>query len=154
MLKVIDFQIGMIEVPDEISLTIGISNCPFRCPGCHTPLMQEDVGVILKDVLDKKIIENIDGITCVCFLGGDIDLEEVAYLSKKIKENYHLKTAIYLGAETINKKYYKYFDFIKLGQYKIKLGGLDSINTNQRFYEVKNDKLIDITYRFQKNYKE
>ena len=35
------------EIPDEITLELGISNCPFRCEGCHSPFLQKDVGIEL-----------------------------------------------------------------------------------------------------------
>ena len=55
----------------------------------------------------------------------------------------------------------EYFDYIKTGPYKKELGGLDSITTNQRFYQVKkklaymSDEVMyryleDITWKFQK----
>ncbi len=150
MLKVIDIQIGMIEVPDEISLTVGLSGCPFRCPGCHTPIMQSNQGDLIDKVLWTAIEDNLGGITCVCFLGGDNSLHEVYQLALKIKKDYELKTAIYLGASSLAENYFHAFDFIKLGPYIEKLGGLDSPKTNQRFYQVKNQSLIDITSVFQK----
>ena len=36
MLKYVDSQITFREIPDEITLCINISNCPFRCKGCHS----------------------------------------------------------------------------------------------------------------------
>lgn len=150
MLKVIDIQIGMIEVPDEISLTVGLSGCPFRCPGCHTPIMQSNQGDLIDKVLWTAIEDNLGGITCVCFLGGDNSLHEVYQLALKIKKDYELKTAIYLGTSSLTENYFHAFDFIKLGPYIEKLGGLDSPKTNQRFYQVKNQSLIDITSVFQK----
>ena len=53
----------------------------------------------------------------------------------------------------------EYFDYIKTGSYKKELGGLDSITTNQRFYEVvpkyafNSNKIMyryldDITFKF------
>ena len=37
MLKYLNCQVTFAEVPDEISLCINITNCPNRCPGCHSP---------------------------------------------------------------------------------------------------------------------
>ena len=35
-LKYVEYAVTMEEVPMEISLTISISNCRFRCHGCHS----------------------------------------------------------------------------------------------------------------------
>ena len=32
------------EIPDEISLSFAISNCPNNCEGCHSPWLREDCG--------------------------------------------------------------------------------------------------------------
>ena len=42
----------------------------------------------------------------------------------------------------------QHFNYIKVGPYIPKLGGLDSETTNQIMYKVKDDELNDITYRF------
>jgi len=34
----------MAEVPREISLTLSISNCAYRCHNCHSPYLQQDIG--------------------------------------------------------------------------------------------------------------
>ena len=38
------YAVTMEEVSTEISLTISISNCRFRCHGCHSAYLQQDVG--------------------------------------------------------------------------------------------------------------
>ena len=43
-LKYVEYAVTMEEVPTEISLTISISNCRFRCHGCHSAYLQQDVG--------------------------------------------------------------------------------------------------------------
>ena len=43
-LKYVECAVTMEEVPTEISLTISISNCRFRCHGCHSVYLQQDVG--------------------------------------------------------------------------------------------------------------
>jgi anaerobic ribonucleoside-triphosphate reductase activating protein len=80
-------------------------------------------------------------------MGGDGSPEEVVKLAKFIRQ-YSMKTAWYSG----NMKPYNdapnYFDYIKLGRYVKERGGLDSPNTNQRFYSVENGKMIDRTNTF------
>ena len=43
-LKYVGYAVTLEEVPTEISLTISISNCRFRCHGCHSAYLQQDVG--------------------------------------------------------------------------------------------------------------
>lgn len=46
-LKYVEYAVTLEEVPTEISLTISISNCRFRCHGCHSAYLQQDVGKLL-----------------------------------------------------------------------------------------------------------
>ena len=41
-LKYVEYAVTLEEVPTEISLTISISS--FRCHGCHSAYLQQDVG--------------------------------------------------------------------------------------------------------------
>lgn len=43
-LKYVEYAVTMEEVPMEISLTISISNCRFRCHGCHSAYLQQNIG--------------------------------------------------------------------------------------------------------------
>ena len=43
-LKYVECAVTMEEVPTEISLAIPISNCRFRCHGCHSAYLQQDIG--------------------------------------------------------------------------------------------------------------
>ena len=56
----------------------------------------------------------------------------------------------YVSETNINKDTWN-FDFVKVGPYVERLGGLDHETTNQRLYKVENGKeLVDITSRFWK----
>ena len=47
------------EIPDEITLAINITNCPCKCPGCHSKFLWDDNGTELTvEVLHKLIKEN------------------------------------------------------------------------------------------------
>ena len=134
-MKYTDTQIGFQEFPDEISLLINISNCPFHCPGCHSPELWEDIGIELTFDELNKIIQSNKGITCVGFMGGKP--EEVNLLAEYIKRNItYLKVGWYWGGEIFPKEINPMnFDYIKLGPYIEKLGGLNNPNTNQRMYK-------------------
>ena len=151
MLKSYNTLIGLQEIPDEVSLVINISNCPFRCKGCHAEMLRQDVGEPLTtEALHRLISPLSEDITCVSFMGGDIAPYEVNELAAYVREAFpHLKIAWYSGDETITVfTEYKNFDYLKFGPYKKKLGGLDSPTTNQRLYRVEGATLRDITHKF------
>jgi anaerobic ribonucleoside-triphosphate reductase activating protein len=152
-MKYVDTLISFSEIPDEITLCINISNCPNNCKGCHSPYLANDIGETLDTVKLHELIYSSRGISCVCFMGGDATPEEVDFLafSIRLRSNFpKLKTAWYSGKSEISDKIHLFnFDYIKIGPYIEELGGLDSKNTNQIMYKVEDEKLIDITYRFQ-----
>ncbi|SDF19009.1 anaerobic ribonucleoside-triphosphate reductase activating protein [Epilithonimonas hungarica] len=153
MLKFIDHNIVFQEVPNEISLAINISNCPLRCKSCHSPQLQEDIGIFLTEDIILNIIEKYDkAITCICFMGGDSEPSEIENLAVFVKSiDPNLKIAWYSGKQKLPKAFQlKYFNFIKLGPYKEKYGGLGSPDTNQSFYKIIDDELIDMTFLFRK----
>lgn len=152
MLKYVDTLVSFSEVPNEITLCINISNCPCHCKGCHSSYLAEDIGNVLNLQALTSLIDSNSGITCVCIMGGDADSSKVDDIAQDIKEYYpKLKVAWYSGKQELSKDInLEFFDFIKLGPYIEELGPLNSKTTNQRFYKVENNKLIDITYKFQK----
>ena len=157
MLKYLYYKEVFKEVPDEITLGISISGCTIRCKGCHSKELWQDEGTILGMTEFQWLINQHQGITCVCLFGGehDIDsLKELFIYAKRVK----LKTAWYCGLEEIPKgkrDIIKYLDYLKLGSYKAELGGLDSPTTNQRLLKITHFSdgdysTNDITYKFQK----
>lgn len=139
------------EIPDEITLELGISNCPFRCEGCHSPFLQKDIGTELTLEILKELIEDNNGISCILFSGGSPnEVEKVCYYVRTFYPN--IKTAWYTGIETIPTNLnLDYFDYIKVGAYKKDLGGLRNPNTNQKLYKKdKNGNWENITYKFWK----
>ena len=152
MLKYVDTLVSFSEVPDEITLCINITGCKIGCKNCHSPYLAEDIGNILNLQALTSLIDSNSGITCVCIMGGDANPSEVDDIAQDIKEYYpKLKVAWYSGKQELSKDInLEFFDFIKLGPYIEELGPLNSKTTNQRFYKIENNKLIDITYKFQK----
>lgn len=43
-LKYVECAVTLAEVTREICLTVSISNCAFRCSGCHSPYLQQNIG--------------------------------------------------------------------------------------------------------------
>lgn len=158
MLKYVDTKVTFAEVPDEISLCINISNCPNHCEGCHSPYLAEDIGTELtKDEIKKLYNANV-GITCICFMGGDSNPDEVEELSNFIRSTYTgIKTAWYSGKADFDTLRIAYaFDYVKMGKYIEALGPLNSKTTNQRMFKVickgnKEFTLRDITHKFNKD---
>lgn len=154
MLKYLNTGVVFQEIPDEVTFSINITRCPCRCPGCHSQYLWEDVGEPLTSAaLDELMREYGGDITCVCFMGGDAEPQEVSALAAYIHEAYpSLKTGWYSGRQRIPSDIDKsHFDFIKVGPYVEHLGALKSPTTNQRLYRRQADGTYeDITSRFWK----
>lgn len=155
MLKFTDTQVTFAEVPDEITLCINISNCPCHCKGCHSAYLAEDIGAPLSEIGLTLLIEANRGISCVAFMGGDANPEEINLYADFIKGMYpDIKVAWYSGRQELSKDIdLMNFNYIKLGPYDEDKGPLNKRTTNQRFYKVFHFstgrcELIDITHKF------
>lgn len=149
-MRVASFDIVFQEVPNEVSLALNISGCPNRCKGCHSPHLWEDTGEELtKTLLDGLLDRYGNGITCVCFMGGDQKPEYVADLADYVHSR-GFKTAWYSGRNYTIDDFTRAYDYVKVGPYIEALGGLKSPTTNQRFYKREGDKWLDKTYLFTK----
>lgn len=147
MVKYYNYALTFAEVPDEISLCINITNCPYRCTGCHSPFLQEDIGMNLNCDLQQLINKHKDQFTCVCFLGEGNDKKELQKLINYVK-NMGYKTCLYSGADDDILDNYENLDYYKKGSYQPNKGPLNNKNTNQHMYKKINNKWIDITYKF------
>ena len=154
MLKYVNTGIVFQEIPDEVTLAINISNCPCRCPGCHSKYLWGDIGNILDTAsLEKIIKEYCKEITCIAFMGGDSDPQAVSELSRFLhKEHPQFKVAWYSGRVRFPSHIDKNdFDYVKIGPYLKHLGCLKDSGTNQRLYKrISENNFDDITYRFWK----
>ena len=159
MLKYLNTQVTFSEVPDEITLCINITGCKVGCRGCHSPYLAEDIGEELNSHSLQELIKANEGITCICFMGGDSNPQDIDSLAQWLKIYFPYKVAWYSGRQTLPYDMdLEWFDYIKLGPYIEELGPLNSKTTNQKFYQVCNMasideepryELIDITYKFQ-----
>ena len=155
-MKYVETMVVFREVPDEVTLAINISNCPVKCPGCHSSYLAQDIG----EVLDKEslavLIKRNPGISCVSFMGGDAEPAMVGELAVEVKKlDPSLKTCWYSGRDIEHAKgNLDVLDFVKVGPYIDEFGPLDSPNTNQRFYKIEHGpegiELKDWTDRFRK----
>lgn len=152
MLKYVNSGIVFQEVPDEVTLSINISNCPCRCPGCHSSYLWQDIG----EQLDERAIDGFmqkygEDITCLCLMGGDSEPQEVERLAGYIRSEYpNIKTGWYSGRQQVPSTVDKQkFNYIKTGPYIERLGGLKERTTNQRLYkQLEDGSFEDITQRF------
>lgn len=143
-LKYNGYAIVMQEVPNEISLAINISGCPYKCKGCHSVYLWDYVGNYLIDEIDNLLNKYKNLISCVCFMGGDQNQDELLCCLYRAKER-NLKTCLYTGNDdisSIRKEVIKNLDYIKIGRYIEELGGLDCKTTNQRMFDLNNSKEI------------
>ena len=142
------------EVPDEVSLVFQIADCPFHCPGCHSPQLWEAEGTDLESCMDQEIEKYRDAITCVCFMGEGQDKEALERCANRVKNYWNLHTALYTGNNVVPVNFCRLFDYIKMGPYIKELGGLDNPNTNQKMFyiEWQDDWFLvnNITERFQR----
>lgn len=159
-MKYLDYAVTFSEFPDEISLCINISNCPFHCPGCHSPELWKDKGIELSQRKLEKLISENEGISLVGFMGGE---PSIVNMLAEVVHKKGLKVGWYWGGDNIPKEIdIKWFDYIKIGPYIQEKGGLDNPNTNQRFYakgstlhkmDANSEMLYDVTYKFWKHEK-
>ena len=157
MLKYVDTKVVFRELPGEITLAINLSGCPCHCEGCHSPYLADDIGAELTTETLDTLIKRNDGITAVCFMGGDGDPKAVYDLACHVKDAIpEIKVGWYSGRAKLPEWFYPIYkdkvvlDYIKLGAYIVNFGGLDSLTTNQRLYKILLDDMagydvIDIT---------
>lgn len=151
MLKVYNYDITFQEVPEETSLILNISNCPYHCPDCHSKFLWEDIGESINIVLEDLLNKYKTLITCVCFMGGNQE-PQCLIQSLTTVQKYNIKTCLYSGCDNLEELtiFFPYLDYLKYGSYKKDLGGLNCTTTNQHFLVKLDNQWQDCTYKFQK----
>lgn len=154
-LKYLGYSIVFQEVPNEVTLAINISGCPYKCVGCHSKYLWEYEGNYISDDINSLIDKYNGLITCVCFMGGDQNPSDLVHCLKVVKQH-KLKSCLYSGRDDMNflidSGIVDLCDYVKIGHYDKQFGGLNSRTTNQRFYSYDGNKFSDITYLFQKGH--
>ena len=144
MLKYHSTYIGFREIPDEISLCINITNCPNNCKGCHSPHLRQDIGTPLTYLELKRLIQENEGITCVCFMGEGKEPWEIERLIRSIRNEVNVKWALYSGSEVIDMFSISELNYLKLGPYKEECGPLDCPTTNQKLFKLSENSAEEI----------
>ena len=154
MLRYADYGIVFQEIPDEVTLAVNLSGCPNRCPGCHSPQLQRQIGEPLTEEALRALLARYGGsVTCVCLMGGDGDPQEVGRLAGFLHAEYPgLRTGWYSGRAALPDGFpIAALDYLKLGPYVAARGGLRSPATNQRLYRLEADGTRrDITARMRR----
>ena len=152
MLKYHTIDISCRVIPNEVSLVVNITGCTIKCPGCNERTLWKDKGIPLTLKELRAVLQNYHNvITCVCFMGGEHQPDEINTLARFVKHNFQgVRTAWYSGLETIPDEInYLNFNYLKTGPYQAFKGALGSPDTNQRVFEVSEDcALIDITNKY------
>lgn len=155
LIKYYTKRICFQEIPDEISYTYFITNCPNNCENCHSPHLRDDTGTLVAMSLASDLSKQKNICSCVLFMGGD-DENQIDSLSLNLCacKSLGFKTALYSGYDLDHAPpdLLYLLDYIKVGPYKEDLGGLNSKTTNQRLYKLTEGKIEeDLTHRFWRN---
>ncbi len=132
------------EVPDEISLAFYVCGCPLRCKFCHSAELwtEKNGDPLTSDLYDYLLGRYKAYVSCILFMGGEWHLHQLNDFLK-IAQEQKFKTALYTGLEAIPKELENNLDFVKLGPWMQKLGGLSSPATNQVFWDLKQKKILN-----------
>ena len=151
MLKIASYDVVFQDVPGEVTLSLNLSQCPNCCPGCHSPQLQEDIGFPLDDDMMNGLLERYGrDVTCVCFMGGDREPQEIMRLAGLVRKT-GLKTAWYSGRQELPECFDRgVLDYVKVGPYIESKGPLTNPDTNQRMYRIEEGRMTDITDKFKK----
>ena len=146
-LKYTGYAVTFQEVPNETSLILNISGCPYKCRGCHSQYLWEYTGEYISEEIEQILMQYKGLVTCVCFMGGDQNLAELKLLLIKCK-SLGFKTCVYSGSNDISifDNLLSLLDYLKIGEYIGELGGLNSKDTNQRFYQIKTNTEHQFTF--------
>ncbi len=149
-LYIYKYDIVFQEVPDHISLAFYVSGCPLRCPGCHSPELWKDKnGRLLTTDFYGSLLERYKGFAdCVLFLGGEWHSEDLVTLLDQARDG-GFETALYTGLEDVSENLKKSLTFLKTGDWREKLGGLSSSQTNQIFKDLRTNKILNHLFQQQ-----
>ena len=123
-----------------VSLAFLLSGCPLRCVGCHSAdSWKAGLGEALSvDYLRERLRRYAGLLTCVLFLGGEWQPENLLALLRVARDEFGLKTCLYTGLEwgEVPPMLLPELSFLKTGRWLPERGGLDNPNTNQRFTDL------------------
>ena len=130
------------EVPNEISLSFSIAGCPNNCKNCSWKNCDKKESLLDKDLYLSFLNKYKSLATCVLFLGGEWVKETLIDFLKTAKD-YGYKTCLYTGKNDVSNEIKEQLDYLKVGPYIEELGGLASEKTNQKFIDLKTNKILN-----------
>ena len=141
-------QICFQEVPNEIALAFTVTGCPLACPGCHSQdTWDPSRGTSLTHELFEKTLLQYQGlISCVLFFGGEWQQQHLIPLLA-LAQQHGLKTCLYTGKDRVSQRIRAHLDYLKTGRWEAQLGGLDDPRTNQRFWDLNNNNLLNTFFQ-------
>ena len=144
-------MIGLLEMPTIVSFIIPRAGCGHHCDGCHSPEWQNpNNGVTLDSQTYMDILKKYrEKVSCVCFFGGEHAEMQLSFYMEYAKVMGY-KVALYSGYGLVDipPSILEILDYIKVGAYNKKLGGLDDRRTNQRMFKRTDEGWGDITNEF------
>jgi len=144
-MRVFAQSIVLQEVPGEVSLAFAVSGCPRACPGCSWG-EDKDHGEELSYDQYKEVLESHVGlVTCILFLGGEWANDFIKFVS--LARELGFTTCLYTGATQVDDVVKAQLTYVKTGEYVAELGGLDSVNTNQVFTDLRTGEVCNSKFR-------
>lgn len=141
------YEVSLTDVPNEISLAFAIAGCNLACRGCFWQELAKQDTTELDDILFQKILKRYTGLaSCVLFYGGEWG-EDALIAKLQYAHAMGFKTCLYTGRTRIKPSILDNLDYLKTGRYDVTKGGLTSATTNQRFYDVVNQRDLTPLFR-------
>lgn len=134
------------DVPGEMSLTIYLCSCPFRCDGCPTPWRKEPGAETLSfEALGALVKANPDA-TCITFRGGDAAMLTLKALCDYARIRWPERRVCWysgqdLASDTTTRRInetgiIESLDYAKFGPFDRSRGDIHTPDTNQVLYRI------------------
>lgn len=130
------------EVPNEISLSFSIAGCKNNCKNCSWKNIKIEKKQLTEDLYMNMLKKYKGLVSCILFLGGEWN-KDALIKNLKLAKSMGYKTCLYTGLYDISNDIKNNLDYLKTGPYIEELGGLDNINTNQKFLDLKTNKILN-----------
>lgn len=144
LVPVVSTGITLNEVPDHVAFYFEIGNCTQNCPHCHSPHLTAQQTLAFTSIEDMEYMAEHaaeQGANAIVLMGGTtngISDDDLITICKRL--GYILPVCLYSGRDDEDEDRYiahaADVRWLKTGSYQEELGGLDSLRTNQRFYEL------------------
>lgn len=138
------------ECPGEIALCFSFYGCPLRCDGCHSEELWNKAGgsPLTLERFEQYLSQYAGLMSAVVFFGGEWQPLELQQLLRAAQAK-QLKTCLYTGLDHVSRHLKPYLNFAKVGPWKEQLGGLNTPNSNQVFYQFENGQITqNLTHLF------